>query len=467
MGKGQGRGNGKTYPKAKSTKQDAPTVSATSLFGLSPLTTGVLPQMGAQMGMMTPFGMPQMGMAASQLNPFSSTAMPTPTTTTEQSALQMMLLQQQFAGGAQGVDVTLTPTEQFYIAGAIREKQKREHEEAERQLREKATGLPLDYLESVAKSRSPKKDNSGKRKTKKKSRMEDESDEALTSVEPTPNPTPTKSSKRRDRLADKLNEAKKDAAKYKALVEKMEKHLPDRHTASDDDSPAKSTRSSDVGKRLKALLALAKQEVQEEMGEEFEEMKQFAEQLRAANTRRTKRKTTLENELAAAEDDSVGTKTNSPASAVALTAATVRSNFLKQKVAMPSKTQMGFNTPAKTADALLESLQGAMLRVREVDPDQQFDKPVASQLAEMDALITPLKAVFDRAVQAQNGKLGREPKVYETKFRGLMDHFNLKKQVGAREGIESLLGRVTLACCVCEVDLEEDALCNDLLSGKQ
>jgi hypothetical protein len=369
------------------------------------------------------------------------------------------------------VDVTLMPTEQFYIAGAtcIRETQQREHEEAERQMRATATGLPLEYLESVAKSRSPtKKDTSGKRKTKKKSRMEDESDEALTSVEPIPQPTPTKSSKRRDRLADKLNEAKKDAAKYKALVEKMEKHLPDRHTASDDDSPAKSTRSSDVGKRLKAMLALAKQEVAEEWGEEFEEMKQVTAQLKAVNARRAKRKKSLENELAAAaEEDSVGTKVNSPASAVALTAATVRSNFQKQKVEMPSKTQMGFNTPAKTADALLESLQGAMLRVREVDPDQQFDKPVASQLTEMETLITPLKAVFDRAVQAQNGKLGREPKVYETKFRGLMDHFNLKKQVGAREGIESLLGRVTLACCVCEVDLEEDALCHDLLNGKQ
>ena len=128
---------------------------------------------------------------------------------------------------------------------------------------------------------------------------------------------------------------------------------------------------------------------------------------------------------------------------------------------------MGFNTPAKVADALLKSLQGAMDRVREVTPDFQFDRPVASQMTELDALIQPLKAVFDRAVLAQNGKLNREPKLYETKFRGLMDHYDLAKPVGAREGIETLLGRVILACCVCEIDLEEDALCSDLLNGRQ
>ena len=38
-----------------------------------------------------------------------------------------------------------------------------------------------------------------------------------------------------------------------------------------------------------------------------------------------------------------------------------RSNARKNKAAseQPSKTQMGFNTPAKTADALLESIRGA------------------------------------------------------------------------------------------------------------
>lgn len=137
------------------------------------------------------------------------------------------------------------------------------------------------------------------------------------------------------------------------------------------------------------------------------------------------------------------------------------------KVRLPSKTQMGLNTPAKTADALLESLQGAMDRVREVAPDFQFDRPVASQMTELDVLIQPLRVVFDRAVLAQNGKRDREPKVYETKFRGLMDHYDLEKPVGAREGIDTLLGRVIQGCCVCEIDLEDDALCADLLSGRQ
>lgn len=116
---------------------------ATSLFGLSPMATGVMPQMGAGMGMGMPFGMPQMGMAAPQyqLNPFSSnaTSMVAPTPT-EKSALHMMLLQQQFAGAAQGMEVTLMPTEQFYIAEAIREKQEKERLVEEKRYKETRTG---------------------------------------------------------------------------------------------------------------------------------------------------------------------------------------------------------------------------------------------------------------------------------------------------------------------------------------